>query len=205
MIVAAFGIVAVNAQQIPERKRDGFKPLENHRDGQKKEMADLNLSEEQKLKFKSLNDEFRKQMEDLRKQDNITVKESREKMETLHKEHEEKVQSLLTADQKAQLEKNKQDRGARVKEVGGKRDDRMKQELNLTEEQSAKIAENRKGMAEKMKAIREDKSLTDEQKKEKSKELMKTQKEKMKSILTEEQLQKMKEQRKGHPGKKETK
>ena len=43
-----------------------------------------------------------------------------------------------------------------------------------------------------MKAIRENKSLSDENKKEQMKGLMKGQKETMKSILTEEQLKKMK-------------
>ena len=78
----------------------------------------------------------------------------------------------------------------------------MKKELNLTAEQSAKMDANRKVVAEKMKAIREDKSLTDEQKKEKSKEVMKQQKENLKSILTEEQLQKLKERKQGPEGRK---
>ena len=44
-----------------------------------------------------------------------------------------------------------------------------------------------------MKAIRENKSLSDEQRKEQMKEMMKKQKENMKSILTEDQLKKLKE------------
>jgi hypothetical protein len=57
-------------------------------------------------------------------------------------------------------------------------------------------------MDEKMKSIRDDKSLTEEQKKEKSKELRMQQKESMKSILTEEQMKKMKESRKHRSDKK---
>ncbi|MEI9908598.1 MAG: hypothetical protein WDO71_02390 [Bacteroidota bacterium] len=48
-----------------------------------------------------MNEHFRKQSEELRKQDNITVKESREKMEALRKDHHAKFQSILTAEQKA--------------------------------------------------------------------------------------------------------
>lgn len=55
-------------------------------------------------------------------------------------------------------------------------------------------------MAEKIKAIRENKSLSDERKKEEMKELMKKQKETMKSILTEEQMKKLQEERKHGPG-----
>jgi hypothetical protein len=51
--------------------------------------------------------------------------------------------------------------------------------------------------AEKMKAIHENKSISQEQKKEQSKELMKQNKEQMKSILTEEQMKKLKEKHKG--------
>lgn len=201
LLVAAFGVVAVHAQEIPERKR-GFKPHEKHHGQFKKEMADLNLTEDQKAKFKALNQAHRQEMEALHKQDNITVKESREKMEALRKDHHAKMQSILTAEQKAQLEKRKEEQKAKFSQRGEARQERMAKELNLTPEQSAKMAENRKAMAEKMKAIREDQSLSMEQKKEKSKELMKKQKESMKSILTEEQLQKMKERKKEGHGKK---
>lgn len=204
-MVAAFGVVAVQAQEIPERKNDGFKPHERHGGHHKKAMADLNLSEDQKAKFKALNEEHHKQLAELKKQDNITVKESREKMETLRKDHQAKIQALLTPEQKAQIEKNKEGQKAKFKQKDDARGDRLKKELNLTDAQSAKLDANRKQMAEKMKALHEDKSLTDEQKQEKRKELMKQQKDNMKSILTEEQLQKMKEKRKDKSGKKETK
>jgi hypothetical protein len=52
---------------------------------------------------------------------------------------------------------------------------------------------NRIKIGEKMNAIRENASLSEEQKKENMKTLHKEQKEFMKSILTEEQLKKMKE------------
>jgi len=198
LFVAAFGAVALNAQEIPERKND-FKPHEKHRGHHGKDMSALNLSEDQKAQFKKLNEDHRQKMEALKKMDNITVKESREKMEALRKDHQGKVQSILTAEQKAQLEKSKLENKMRSQERGKMHADRMKKDLNLTDEQSAKLESNRKATADKMKTIREDKSLTDEQKKEKSKELMKQQKESMKSILTEEQLQQLKERRKQAP------
>ena len=201
MFVAAIAAVALNAQEIPERKKD-FKPHEKHGAHHKKDMAELNLTEDQKAKFKSLNNDHRRQMEELKKMDNITVKESREKMEALRKDHRAKMQSILTSEQKAKLEKNRAEQKARFSERGKERGERMKKELNLTAEQSAKMDVNRKVVSEKMKAIREDESLTDEQKKEKTKEVMKQQKENMKSILTEEQLQKLKERKQATEGRK---
>ncbi len=198
LMVASFAAIAVHAQEIPDRKREESRRVEKERMFHKKELANLNLTEEQKTKMKSMNEHFRKQSEELRKQDNITVKESREKMEALRKDHHAKFQSILTAEQKAQIQKDKEARKIKAKEYGKKRQEKMKEELNLTEEQSAKMAESRKASMEKIKAIRENGSLNDEQKKEQVKELMKKQKESMKSILTEEQLQKMKEKRKDH-------
>ena len=136
---------------------------------------------------------FRKQMEELTKNENITVKEQRTRMENLRKEQRSKMQSILTPDQKAQVEKMKSDRKA-MNEVDAKaRAEKMKIRLGLSDEQSAKMELNRKEMAGKMKAIRENKSLSEEKKREAMHELMKTQKESMKSILTEEQQKKMKE------------
>ena len=77
--------------------------------------------------------------------------------------------------------------------------EKMKTDLGLTDEQSAKLKSDRTAMQEKMKAIREDKSLNDEAKKEQVKELMKKQKEDMRSILTEEQLKKLDEQKQKRP------
>jgi Spy/CpxP family protein refolding chaperone len=206
-VIGLFAAISVQAQEIPERKHDGYKPHSKERGHNKKEMADLNLSEEQKTKFKELNKEHRQQMEDLKKQDNITVKESRERMEKIRKEHQAKMQSLLTTEQKAKIEKNKLEQREKRVEMGTKRAERMKTELGLTDEQSAKMLQNRKDAGEKMKAIREDKSLTEEQKKEKIKELYKQQKETLKSVLTEEQMKKLKEsdqkRKEGHDRNKE--
>ena len=203
VIAIAFTLTAIQAQEIPDRKHDGIHRQESGRKKHHgKELADLNLSEDQKTKFKALNEEHHKQISGLKKQDNITVKESREKMVAIHKDHRAKVQALLTPEQKNLIEKKKEGRKGKMQEMGKARGEKMKKVLNLTDVQSAKLDENRKKMAEKMKAIHEDKSLTEEQMKEKSGALRKQQKEYMKSILTEEQLMKMKEGRKRHDSKK---
>jgi Spy/CpxP family protein refolding chaperone len=150
LFVAAFAAVAVQAQEIPERKTDGFKPVEKEKMHHKKELAGLNFTDDQKAKLKVINQDHQKQLAEIKKQDNITVKESREKIEALNKEHQQKFQSLLTSEQKAQIEKTKKDRQSHAKEYGEKRGQRMKEELKLTDEQSAKLTQNRKDMSEKM-------------------------------------------------------
>ena len=201
-LVAAIAGTSVNAQEIPERKTERprmmHKKGKHHRQGM--DMSKLNLTDEQKAQFKSQRESFKKQMEELKKNENITVKEWKSRMESLRKENKEKMQSILTSEQKAQLEKSKAEQKAKMETMGKERGEKMKAALGLTADQSAQLDANRKETGEKMKSIRENKSLSDEQKKEQVKQLMTANKEKMKTILTEEQLKKMKEMHQRKPG-----
>lgn len=192
----AVAIQSTRAQEMPERKRETIESR-HHRDG----FHRLNLSEDQKAKFKSMNEDFRKQMDELKKNDNITVKEWRSKMENLRKDHRDKMSSLLTEDQKAQINKSRQERINRKGERSKAGIDRMKTRLNLTDDQAARLKQSRSDMAEKFKAIRENQSLTDVQKKEQVQELKKKQQENLKTILTEEQLKRLHEKQVRRPAK----
>ena len=77
----------------------------------------------------------------------------------------------------------------------------MKEDLNLSEEQSAKLKSKREALQQKMKTLREDPSLSDDAKKEQYKELMKQRKENLRSILTEDQWKKLQEQKQKRPNK----
>ena len=191
-IVLAVAIQSTRAQEMPERKREKIE-TRHHRDG----IHRLNLSEDQKAKFKSLNEDYRKQMQDLKKNDEITVKER----ERLRKDHRDKMSSLLTEEQKTQLKKSRQDRNKRL---GDRREggiDRMKSRLNLTDDQTTRLKESRSEMAGKMKAIRENQSLTDDQKKEQFQELRKKRQENLKTILSEDQLKRLHEKQVRRPAK----
>lgn len=192
----AVAIQSTRAQEMPERKRETIESR-HHRDG----FHRLNLSEDQKAKFKSMNEDFRKQMDELKKNDNITVKEWRSKMENLRKDHRDKMSSLLTEDQKAQINKSRQERINRKGERSKAGIDRMKTRLNLTDDQAARLKQSRSDMAVKFKAIRENQSLTDVQKKEQVQELKKKQQENLKTILTEEQLKRLHEKQVRRPAK----
>ena len=147
---------ALKAQEIPERKTE--KPMMMH--GQHKghhgmdgiDMQKLNLTDAQKEQFKTQRESFRKQMEELKKNDNITVKEWKSRMETLKKDQRTKMQSILTSDQKAQLEKMKalrendkmdmEKKKEKMKELMEKQKEQLKS--ILTEEQMKKLQEGRK-------------------------------------------------------------
>jgi len=193
--VLAVAIQGIKAQEIPERTRETIN--RHHRDGVNR----LNLSEEQKAKFKSLNEDFRTQMEELKKKDYITVKEWRSRMENLRKDHRDKISALLTDDQKNQLKKSREARQLRQSDRRKEGFDRMRTRLNLTDDQAAKLKQSHSDMAEKIQSIRENQSLTDDQKKEQVQELRKKNQENLKTILSEDQLKRLHEKQVRRPAK----
>jgi protein CpxP len=203
LTLMTFAIVAgIKAQDIPERRMD--KPGMHHgmrehgmkgRHEKMMAMKDLNLTEQQKQQLKNNREDFRTRMEALKKEDNITVKEYRTRMETLHKDQKNAFQSVLTPDQKATIEKKRTEAKGRHEEMGRKRADMMKTRLGLSDEQASQMKKNHEEVRARIKSIREDKSLSEEKKRESIKAEMKNQKDKMNSILTEEQKNKMKEMR----------
>jgi Spy/CpxP family protein refolding chaperone len=202
--VLAFSVVlSVKAQEIPERKTDA-PPMHHRKDREgmrdhRDTMKDLNLTDTQKDQFKKERESFHQQMDVLKKKDDITVKEWRSRMENLRKEHKSRIDGILTTEQKQHIEKLKVEGRARHEDMMKKRGEEMKTRLGLTDEQSAKLKKNHEDMEIKMKAIREDKSLSEEKKREAVKDLMKSNKDALKSILTEEQMKKMKEERMERP------
>lgn len=195
--------LAAKAQEIPERKHERPMMQQGHPGGhhmQGKNMKHLNLTVAQKEQMKAQKETFRKKMEELQKTDNITVKEWRNRKEALHKEQKTKMEAILTAEQKAQIQKMKSDHKAMMEIDAKARMEKMKHHLGLTDEQAAKMKKSHTEMAEKMKALREDDKMDAEKKKGKMKELREKQKEQMKSILTEEQMKKLQEGRKHGPG-----
>jgi Spy/CpxP family protein refolding chaperone len=189
-LVLAVATLTIHAQDVSERKTD--RTTDRH---QRESFKDLQLSDDQKAKFRSTNDEYRLQMQELRKKDDITVKEQRSRMETLRKDHQTKMQGILTSEQKAKLQKMKEDRTAKHQADREKRGQEMKTRLGLTDDQSAKLKKSHTDMADKMKAIRENSSLTDDQRKDEMKKLKDQQHENLKSILTADQIKKLQDRK----------
>jgi Spy/CpxP family protein refolding chaperone len=105
--------------------------------------------------------------------------------------------SFFALNANAQVKRNvtpsqKIQRDSTRKKMNGK----MMKDLNLSPSQQAQMKEFHQNMKQKMDAIKNDASLTPEQKKAKMKELHQTQRQTMNSILTPEQKEKMKAQRK---------
>jgi hypothetical protein len=194
LVTGLFALVLIvsvsQAQDRKERKHHGKR---HHKEMLSKE---LNFSDEQKKQLNNIKADFKKQMSELKKNDNITVKEYRNRKETIRKENFQKRQALLTPEQKSKMEKMKEENLVKAKERDQKKLEGMKTKLNLTDDQMSKLKASHEAFGSKAKEIRNNQSLTSDQKKEQFKALAEQRKEESKSIFTSEQLEKMKQMHK---------
>ena len=194
MALAAF--VATTACAQDQSVTNDHPPMHRHHGDA---LAQLNLTDNQKTEMKAINDDFKQQMTDLKKsEDKITVTEWKSKMATIRKDHHEKVDKVLTDEQKASLKKMHKEHGNRFHQDKGNRIERMKKELNLTDEQSAALQKSFDESMQKMKAIHDDKSTPDDKKKALYRVQKDQQEASMKSILTPDQWNKFQELKKNH-------
>lgn len=188
-MIASVTLVTVHAQEkeIP-RERKEFRD---------KMMAErLKLTEEQQQRAKTLNENFRKQMTELRKKEDITVKEWRNQAMELNKKHREEMRNLLTNEQKDRMEKFKLERKQMTDIDADAKLEKMKLRLDLNKEQFEQLKKQRAETMEKMRSIRENNAMDMMNKRAEIRALMERRRENMKSILTEEQMKKMQELRK---------
>ncbi|MEO8764290.1 MAG: hypothetical protein ABI416_08385 [Ginsengibacter sp.] len=203
MALSAFAMMAVaaNAQTTPNEngaadqhnathlhhKRSGYGMHRHHGNDM---MMNLNLAAAQKEQAKALHNDYRNRLKDLEKNEAITLKDYRAKKADLEQERKSKFQDILTAEQKNKIVQSKKEGSEKRAAMANKRLEKMKTDLNLTNEQVAKIKEQGDNSMAQAKAIRENSSLTQEQKKAQFRKLMENRKESMNSILSAEQLQK---------------
>jgi len=159
-------------------------------------MKELNLTQDQKDQLKANREEYRKQLMAINKDESQTVKEMRDKKYALKQEQKAKFLNILTPDQKAKLNQLKQQRQQKHEEMAAKRLDKMKTNLNLTDDQVAQIKSQQESIHSKMKSIKENQSLDRVSKKEQLQALRTESKENFKKILTPDQLNKLEQMKK---------
>jgi Spy/CpxP family protein refolding chaperone len=195
LIAATAILITAGSLQAQTEKQDS---KQFHQKGMhtRKGMQHINLSDEQKKQVKELNAGYEKKFSELRNNNSITMGDYKSKTAALKKEQHEKMQALLTPEQKTQLAAQRKEGDRKMKEGQAKRVDQMKTKLGLSDEQATKIKAGQAGLQDKIKAIHQDQKLSDSEKKEQVRSAMKQQRDEMQSILTPEQLQKMKSGRK---------
>ena len=194
-LVLALTIGAAQAQTTDSQGQKKHHHNKEHRMAFDK----LNLTADQKSQLKSIREDYRKQFADLKKQDQLTVADMKIRRQELHKQFREKMESVLTPAQKDQLAKIRADWKANHKDGtawkghkgrGFHNGAELQKKLDLSQDQVAQLTKIRSDFRSQFQSIRNDNSLTQDQKKDKMKSLMKQQKEQMKTVLTKEQLEK---------------
>lgn len=161
---------------------------------------DLNLSEDQKAQLKKVNQEYGAKIKAIKDNDQLTQGEARKQIEALHQAQKAASDKVFTEEQKVKIKDMQEQRRGRMKEEAAANVARMQVRLGLTEAQVAKVKEQQASMQQKMQALRNNKDLSKEQKKEQVQALMKAHKANMASILTPEQQQKMQQGRRWGKG-----
>lgn len=179
-------------------------PGKHHRGQHEMAMKDLNLTADQKTRLKTIREEQRKEMEALKSNTSLTDAQKKEQRKQLHDKYKSQFESVLTPAQKAEAEKKRAEWKASGKKQkaegkkghafkGGKHHNKagIAKDLNLSADQKQKLQALHADFKSKAQTLRNDQSLTQEQKKAKLHELKQQQKAQMKSLLTKEQQAKV--------------
>ncbi len=186
----------IESQRNPQEMRR-IHQMEIRRHHQRAMMA-LNLTPAQKDQAKLYRETYKKKLIELNKNENITVKELRDRKYQLNKELQSKMKGLLTAEQKTKLQQFKNEDKIKAEAHFAIKLERMKTKLSLTDAQVAQMKAQREGTIAKLKAIQGNENLSRTERKEKLMSLKAEAKEQRTKIFTEEQLKKMKEMKEHH-------
>lgn len=203
-LLSIIAIIAISLSATAQEKRQkmhdkGGCQEGKHRPGKphnRQIMKELNFSEAQKSTLRANRETLKAKMQQLEKEENITVKEYKTRKQALHKENRAAMQSVLTPEQQQKMADMKLKREQQIKERENVRLEKMKSNLSLTNEQAAKIKSQQEAFHLKQKAIRENESLSMEQKKEQMKALQESARQERMKVLTAEQQEKMKARKK---------
>jgi len=102
-VLAGFAIMMALATGAQAQDSVSHK-THNFRHHHKEMYKNLNLTDEQKQEVKKLNTDFRAKMEELKKQDHLSVKEMNEKKSALFNERQTAFKNVLNDEQKTKFD-----------------------------------------------------------------------------------------------------
>ncbi len=161
-----------------------------------RDRADLNLTPEQKAQLKSIQQSERDQLMALRNDQTLTEEQKRAKAQSVRQASRQQLLGILTPQQQQALKNNRHERGGRGDRGGGPEGN----DLNLTAEQETQLKSIHEGAKSQIDAVRNDSSLTQEQKEVKLKSIHQNTLQQVSSILTPEQREKMRDHGPGRRG-----
>jgi Spy/CpxP family protein refolding chaperone len=119
-IAISFASIAQSESKDQKHHRKGGHKEYRHKGG--KGFEDMNLTEDQKSKLKSINENFRTQVQSLRQDKSLSDEAQMQKRKSLHEEHRAQILALLTPEQKKQWEEKRKQHDFKGKD--GKRFDK---------------------------------------------------------------------------------
>lgn len=112
-----------------EKKTGGYKAMKGEdkmagragkrggRQGFDKMTKDLNLSNDQAVKLKKINEDFRASVEKTKSNNALTADQKKEQMKTLHQQHKQAIEATLTAEQRDKMKEQMKNRRHNSKEI----------------------------------------------------------------------------------------
>lgn len=214
-IAALFITVAANAQiqRIQDSTFEKNRPV-HHKKMVKDNWNKLDLTDAQKKQMKENQERFKTQREAVKNDASLTQEQKKSKMMEIQKASREMNEKILTKEQKEAMKANQGKRSGyggkgrqQMKDDKGRMGHGMKnqgmkgegmKQLDLSQDQQAKMKDLRTKMQEESAAIKNNSKLTEEQKKQQMKDLRRKNMDEMNKVLTPEQRMKMKENRDDH-------
>ena len=147
----------------------------------------------------AINKDYRQKSQDLFKQDNITLKQYKAGLIALQKEKKDKLQGLLTQQQKDEMAARRKRMSENAQVMAVAHLERMKLHLGLNDDQVAKIKAGQENLRSQAKAIRENDNLLPQQKMQQMRTLMAKRDDTYKTVLTADQYTQFEKMR-HHPG-----
>jgi|SRR5579862_2329723 len=142
---------------------------------------------DQRRQMHAINQDYRKQQQDLYRQDNLTLREYKSRLLALQKDRNSKLQNLLTPEQKTAMANWKKRRSEDRQVRAAAQLERMKIRLKLSDEQVSKIQSQESDLHSQIAQIRQNDDLLPDQKRDQLKALFEKRDLAMKSVLTPEQ------------------
>ena len=168
-------------------------------------MKELNLTDAQKIQMKANREEMRAKMDKIRQDATLSEDQKKAKMDALRNEQKQKMESILTPEQKTKFQEIRKNNPGR-QDTSGRSEGReskmkMKEELGLSNDQASQLKTLHQSAKSKIEAIKNNSTLTESAKKDQIKAIRESTKTQRKTILTadqEKKMEEMKHHRKGH-------
>jgi Spy/CpxP family protein refolding chaperone len=178
------------------------KMMPRHDGGFERMAQQLNLTDQQKTQIQGFRQAGRQQAQSIQQDTSLTPEQKRDKFRQLRASTHQQVFGVLTPAQQEQMKQLRSEYAGKGRGWGGHGMGPLAK-LGLTDEQRAKIQPILKSSHEQAQAVRNDSTLTPEQKHAKMRDIHQGAMTQMNSLLTPEQQQQWQQMRqhRGHGGK----